>query len=220
MTTASDTRTELVFILDRSGSMYGLESDTIGGFNRIIAEQRKLPGTVHVTTVLFDDVVETLHDHVDLATVKPLTEEEYFVRGCTALLDAIGMTVKQANARQKKDPAGRPDHTMIVITTDGFENASGTYDFKTVRKMVEKRQKKNGWEFMFLGANMDAIKTAAGIGISAKCAARYMPDSQGTEVLFGAVSQAAACMRMDECMDGALDSVRADYEKRGKGQSA
>lgn len=216
MTTANDTRTDLVFILDRSGSMYGLESDTIGGFNRIIAEQSELPGTVRVTTVLFDDIVETLHDHIDLAAVKPLTEKEYFVRGCTALLDAIGTTVKTVNKRQKEDPAGRPEHTMVVITTDGMENASCVYDFKTVRKLVEKRQKKNGWEFLFLGANMDVIKAAGDIGISANRAARYMPDSQGTEVLYNAVGRAVTCMRLDECMDGALDSVRTDYTARGK----
>lgn len=208
--------TELVFILDRSGSMGGLESDVIGGFNDMIARQKELPGAVRVTTVLFDHAVETLHDRTPLERVAPLTARDYTVRGCTALLDAIGSTVRRINKRQKADPSGRPDHTIVVITTDGLENASTRFSLDEVRALVEKRTKKNGWEFLFMGANMDAIATAAGLGIGAARAATYVNDAQGTAAVYAAACDAVAQMRMGSSLDaGWKSAIEKDTAARG-----
>ena len=160
--------TELVFILDRSGSMAGLETDTIGGFNSMLNKQKGEPGDAVVTTVLFDDKYELLHDRIPIQGVQPLNDRQYYVRGCTALLDAIGRTVaKVKQAHAGIDPAYRPDKVLFVITTDGYENASREYSWETVKNLVE-AQKAQGWEFLFLGANLDAVGTAARFGIHAE----------------------------------------------------
>ncbi len=194
---AAQKTTELVFILDRSGSMAGLEPDTIGGFNAMIAKQRKLPGRGFVTTVLFDDEVQVLTEHEPLESVGELTEDRYYVGGCTALLDAVGETVARVNKAQKANPEGRPDHTIVVITTDGMENASTHYSLEKVRRAIEKRQHKNGWEFIFLGANIDAVSTAGHMGIHAKRAADYDTSPDGTRAVYQAVDAALCAIRME-----------------------
>lgn len=159
--------TELVFILDRSGSMSGLESDTIGGFNSMIAKQQKEEGEAIVSTVLFDDVTDVIHDRVPIGDIKKLTEEDYFVRGCTALLDAVGGAIHHiGNVHKYAREEDRPTKTLFVITTDGLENASRNYSFKDVKKMIERQKEKYNWEFLFLGANIDAIEVAGNMGIS------------------------------------------------------
>ena len=190
--------TELVFILDRSGSMGGLESDTIGGFNSMIKKQKKEDGEAFVSTVLFDDVTEVIHDRVPIRDVKKLTEDEYFVRGCTALLDAVGGAIDHiGNIQKYAREEDRPAKTLFVITTDGLENASKRYTFKKVKTMIKRQQEKYNWEFLFLGANIDAIEVAGNMGISKDRAANYHCDEMGTalnyEVLEKAVSRVRAC---------------------------
>ena len=181
--------TEMVFILDRSGSMSGLESDTIGGFNGMIEKQKKEEGTALVTTILFDDQYEILHDRLALSEVPKMTEKDYTVRGCTALLDAVGRTIRHISSIHKyARPEDVPAHTVFVITTDGMENASQKYSYDAVREMIEAK-KKQGWEFMFIGANIDAAAEAARIGISRENAANYAADSIGTGTVFAAVSR-------------------------------
>lgn len=187
--------TELVFILDRSGSMAGLEQDTIGGFNAMIEKQKALEGECFVTTVLFDHEITTLHDRKRLAEIAPLTDRDYTVRGCTALIDAIGATVSKISsihryARKEDVPAT----TMFVITTDGLENASKEFSSDAVKKMIEDK-KKLGWEFLFIGANIDAVETAKHFGISEDRAVNYHADKRGTSVVFNAVSRAVGCAR-------------------------
>ncbi len=194
--------TEVVFILDRSSSMGGLESETIDGYNKTLAKQRELSGETRVTTVLFDNRSTTIIDRVDLNNVKPMTHKDYRVQGCTALLDAMGETIHHINKLQKTDFAGRPDHTIFVITTDGMENASHTYTLKKVRNMVEKRRQKNNWEFLFLGANIDAIETAENLGIPRRNAATYLSDSRGTAVMHEAVGNALEDLSFMGCIDG------------------
>ena len=187
--------TELVFILDRSGSMGGLESDTIGGFNGMIKKQQKEEGEANVTTVLFDDQIETIHDRFPLEIVKPLTEEDYYVRGCTALLDAVGNNEKKVENIQRRLPDDRKAEKIIfVITTDGLENASREYTSNMVKKMIEENQK-NGWQFIFLGANMDAVKEAGNLGIRPERAVTYKNDSKGVELNYEAVGSVLSCMR-------------------------
>ncbi len=189
------TKTELVFILDRSGSMCGLEADTIGGYNSMLAKQKALPDSANVTTVLFDDRCELLHDKADIQTVAPITNKEYYARGCTALLDAMGMAIQKMVTDQKfAPPQNRADKVMFVITTDGMENASREYTFETVRSLVE-QQKKKGWEFLFLGANIDAISTAGRFGIGADRAVNYHADSEGTALNYEVVSDTISMMR-------------------------
>ena len=207
--------TELVFILDRSGSMAGLEDDTIGGFNAMIEKQKKEDGECFVTTVLFDHEVETLHDRVPLKEVEAMTNEEYYVRGCTALIDAIGMTVKhieEVHRYIRKEDV--PARTVFVITTDGLENASKEYSADKVRKMIEEK-KKDGWEFLFIGANIDAVETAKHFGIGADRAVNYHADKKGTAVLFNcvcrAVSKARACAPM--AADWSRE-IEEDFESR------
>ena len=160
--------TEVVFILDRSGSMSGLEGDTIGGFNSMIKKQRKEEGEAYISAVLFDDQTEVLYDRVPVAKVEPMNDKQYYVRGCTALLDAIGGAIHHiANVHKYAREEDRPEKTLFIITTDGMENASHIYDYKKVKKMVEKEKDKYGWEFLFLGANIDSIETAGRFGISA-----------------------------------------------------
>ena len=159
--------TELVFILDRSGSMQGLEKDTIGGFNAMLEKQKKEPGEALVSTVLFDDRIEVLHDRVKLGEVRPITEKEYCVRGCTALLDAVGGAIRHiGNIHKYARPEDVPERTLFVITTDGMENASRRYTADKVRRMIEHEKEKYGWEFLFLGANIDAVETAGSLGIA------------------------------------------------------
>lgn len=188
--------TELVFILDRSGSMAGLESDTIGGFNSLIEKQRKHDGECYVSTVLFDNVSEVIHDRVKLADVKPMTDKEYFVKGSTALIDAIGCAIHHiGNIHKYARPEDVPEHTMFVITTDGQENASHKYSSDEVKKMVERQKEKYGWEFLFIGANIDSVETAKHFGIGADRAVNYHADKQGTAVLYDTVADAVCCMR-------------------------
>ena len=190
--------TELVFLLDRSGSMQGLEGDTIGGFNSMLEKQKKEPGDVRVTTVLFDDKYELLHDRLDIHSMAPITEHEYYVRGCTALLDAIGRTIQKiANVQKHTAPEHRADKVLFVITTDGMENASRKYSYKQIHDMIEREKAEFGWEFLFLGANIDAIAVANRFGIDADRAVNYHADSLGTqlnyEVLSEAITQVRAC---------------------------
>lgn len=208
--------TELVFILDRSGSMAGLESDTIGGFNGLIDKQKKVDGKAFVTTVLFDNQQKTVHDRIDLAEVAPMTEKEYYVGGSTALLDAVGDTVTHIEKIHKYvRPEDVPAHTMVVITTDGMENSSHRWRAADVKKLVEKK-KEGGWEFLFLGANIDAVSEAARFGIDADRAVRYCNDSVGVRKNFSAVGKAMASLRRDACMPASWkEEIEEDYKSRG-----
>ena len=190
--------TEMVFVLDRSGSMSGLAADTIGGFNELIEKQKKIEGDAYVTTVLFDHEYEVLHDHVALGEVAPLTDKEYFARGSTALLDAVGRTINAVGARLAATPEEeRPAHVVFVITTDGMENASREYTAKQVREMVEHQQQKYSWQFVFLGANMDAVSEARNLGISAKYAADFTPTGRGVNRMYAkALDNVMCCERM------------------------
>lgn len=204
--------TELVFVIDKSGSMSGLEKDTIGGFNSMLNKQRDEEGEVAITTVLFDDKMQVLHDRADLAKVANLTNKDYQVGGCTALLDALGRTIKHINKVQKSLPEDEcPDRTMFIITTDGQENSSHEYSYEKIRKMIEKKREKKQWEFLFLGANMDAISAAADIGIQAGRAVRYCCDSVGTAVNYRSLSKAISKYR--ECDDEHLADVLTDWDE-------
>jgi len=209
--------TELVFILDRSGSMSGLEADTIGGFNAMIEKQKKEAGEAYVSTILFDNESQVIHDRLTLNSVPRLTEEEYFVRGCTALLDAIGGAIHHiGNVHKYVRKEDVPQRTLFVITTDGMENASREYSYHKVRKMIERQKEKYGWEFLFLGANIDAAREAKRFGISADHAANYHCDEQGTalnyEVISEAVSRVRCCAPLTADWKARIDE---DFEKRG-----
>ena len=208
--------TEVVFILDRSGSMSGLEADTIGGFNATLEKQKKLPGEVLWSTVLFDDRHEVVHDRVPIAKIENLTENEYYVRGCTALLDAIGRAVHHIGTIHKyARPEDVPGKTLFVITTDGMENASREYSYADVKRMIERQTEKYGWEFLFLGANMDAVSVAGRMGIRADRSASYINDGQGIANNYEAVSAAMCCVRSTgRVAPEALDRVRKDFAKR------
>jgi uncharacterized protein YegL len=187
--------TEMVFILDRSGSMSGLEKDTIGGYNSLLEKQKQEPGEAVITTVLFDDRCELLHDRINLKGVEPITGKEYFVRGSTALLDAIGRIVdKTVNAQKNTAEDEKAENVMFVITTDGLENSSREYRYDKIKAMIE-RQKEAGWEFLFIGANIDAVEVASKYGISADYAANYHADSRGTERMFFSLNKAMECKR-------------------------
>lgn len=207
--------TELVFILDRSGSMAGLEQDTIGGFNSMIKKQKQDEGECYVTTVLFDHEIITLHDRVSLDKIESMTDRDYSVRGCTALIDAIGTTVKHIeDVHRYQRPEDVPSNTVFVITTDGLENASKEYSADQVRKMIGK-QKELGWEFLFIGANIDAVGTAAGFGIGADRAVNYRADSQGTEVLYGTVCEAVSSVRASRPLGNSWSKkISEDFESR------
>jgi len=188
--------TEIVFILDRSGSMSGLESDTIGGFNSMIEKQKKEEGEALISTVLFDHECEVIHDRVDLTKIPPMTDKEYYVRGCTALLDAIGGAIRHiGNIHKYARPEDVPEHTLFVITTDGLENASKVYDSDKVKSMIERQKTKYGWEFLFLGANIDAVETAKSFGISEERAVNYHCDSAGTQLNYAVLSDAISTVR-------------------------
>lgn len=212
--------TEIVFILDRSGSMAGLEDDTIGGFNAFIAKQKKEDGEALISTVLFDDRSEVIYDRVDLRKIEPMTDRQYYVRGCTALLDALGGAIHHiGNVHKYAREEDRPEKTLFIITTDGMENASRRYDYDRVRKMVERQKEKYNWEFLFLGANMDAIETAGHFGISKDRAVNFVCDSEGTklnyEVLSAAVTGFRACKSAaPKLADDWCDAIEADYKKR------
>lgn len=199
--------TELVFILDRSGSMGGLESDTIGGFNGMLGKQKKEEGEANVTTVLFDDQIETIHDRFPIHAVKPLTDADYYVRGCTALLDAVGSTVKKVENIQNRLPEEmKAEKIIFVITTDGQENASREYTVNMVKKMIEKNQEK-GWQFIFMGANMDAVKEAANLGINPSRAVSYKNDSQGVQLNYSVAGNILSNLRNNDYRNGEEDKM-------------
>ena len=201
--------TELVFIIDRSGSMGGLESDTIGGFNAMLKEQQALEGEAVVTTVLFDDKYELLHDRINLKGVAPLTDKDYTVRGYTALLDAVGKTINKIRDVQSNTAEDyRAEKVMFVIITDGEENASREYAVKQVKALIERQKEKYGWEFIFLGANMDAVKEAGKLGISADRASNWQADCIGTGAAFGALSAASSSYRAGKGLKGWADKLK------------
>ena len=210
--------TEIVFILDRSGSMAGLEEDTIGGFNALIEKQRTEPGEAYVSTVLFDNYSEVIHDRVQLDRVPKMTRKEYYVRGCTALLDAVGGAIKHiSTVHRYAREEDRPEKTLFVITTDGMENASHRYRYPEVRQMIEKQKKDHGWEFLFLGANIDAAREAARFGITEDRAANYHADRQGTAVVYEAVSETVCNIRAQRPMQANWkEKIDRDFGSRRK----
>ena len=210
--------TELVFILDKSGSMAGLESDTIGGFNALIEKQKKEEGRCFVTTVLFSSESVTVHDRLELEKVPKMTDEIYFVGGCTALIDAIGGTVDHISAIHKyARPEDVPEKTVFVITTDGLENASRKYTADSVRKTVESKKNEKGWEFLFIGANIDSVRTARTFGIDEDKAVDYVPDAAGTRVVYEAVAESLVQVRKSGPLGGSWKKrISEDYENRGK----
>lgn len=188
--------TELIFILDRSGSMGGLESDTIGGYNAMLKKQMEAEGSAYITTVLFDDEYELLHDRINLKGVKPITEKEYFVRGTTALLDAFGKSIQKiVNVQRNTSDDEKAEKVLFVITTDGLENASREYSYTKVRAMIEKQKSRYGWEFIFLGANIDAVSEAEKFGIDSSRAAQFHNDKDGIELNYKVVSEAICELR-------------------------
>lgn len=209
--------TELVFILDKSGSMAGLESDTIGGFNAMLQKQKAVDGPCRITTALFDHRYELLHDRIDIQAVSPMTGKDYSVGGSTALLDAIGRTIQKLAAVQKNTAEEyRAENVMFVIITDGAENASREYSSTQVKAMIQQEKEKYGWEFVFLGANIDAVETAGRFGIPADRAADYVPDRAGTALNFQMMSETVTAFRKTRVMPQApLDAIRKDMQKRG-----
>ena len=209
--------TELVFILDRSGSMSGLEADTIGGFNSMVEKQRREEGRAYVSTVLFNQESRVVHDRLDVQKVEPMTQEIYSVGGCTALLDAIGDAVKHiGNIHKYARPEDVPAHTLFVITTDGMENASRRYTGDQIRKLVERQKEKYGWEFLFLGANIDAVETARNIGIGVDRAVDYCCDSAGTQLNYEVLAECVSDVRAGRGVRAGWSArIREDHEKRG-----
>lgn len=214
---AKNNVTELVFILDRSGSMSGLEEDTIGGFNAMLQKQKKENGEAYVSTILFDNVSEVLHDRIKLKDVPKMTDEEYTVRGCTALMDAIGGAIRHiGNIHKYARPEDVPAHTMFIITTDGMENASVHYSSDEVKNMIERQKVKYGWEFLFIGANIDAVETAARFGIERNRAVNYRADSQGTRILYDTISAPISALRANKVIDEDWGKrIAEDHAKRG-----
>ena len=212
--------TELVFILDRSGSMRGLEADTIGGFNSMVEKQRREEGHCLVSTVLFDHEIKVLHDRVDLNELQPMTEKDYFVCGCTALLDAIGGAIHHiGNIHKYARPEDVPEHTLFVIITDGLENASRRYTSDEVKAMVKRQKEQYGWEFLFLGANIDAVETAGHFGISADRAVNYHADSAGTELNYEVLSDAIRDVRASMPLPSSWkDRIDDDFRHRKAGR--
>ena len=220
--------TELVMILDRSGSMQGLEADTIGGFNGMIEKQKKEDGEAYVSVILFDDINEVLYDRVPVGKVEHMTDKQYFVRGCTALLDAVGGAIHHiGNVHKYAREEDVPEKTIFVITTDGMENASRRYSYEKVRRLIERQKEKYNWEFLFLGANIDAVKEAARFGIQAR-AANWVHDSAGAALNYSVLSNAISGARaagsareMNEMFDSdeAMEPIRRDYLRRGKSKT-
>lgn len=209
--------TELVFILDRSGSMSGLESDTIGGYNAMLAKQKKEPGEAVITTVLFDDRYELLHDRINLHGIVPITDKEYYVRGNTALLDAIGKTInKIGNVQKHTAEDERSEHVMFVITTDGMENSSREFGYEKIRQMIEHQKNKYGWEFIFLGANIDAIATAERFGIGKDRATNFNADGEGTLLNYEVISETVSSLRANRPISESWkERIEEDFKKRG-----
>ena len=210
--------TELVFIIDRSGSMSGLESDTIGGYNAMLEKQKKEQGEAVITTVLFDDKYELLHDRINIRGVEPITERDYFVRGSTALLDAVGKTINKIGHVQKHtSEEERAERVMFVITTDGMENASREFTREKIREMITHQKVKYGWEFIFLGANIDSAEAADRFGIGRDMAADYNSDSEGTRLNYEVISQTVSDIRARRSISkewkGRIDE---DRERRGE----
>lgn len=216
--------TEVVFILDRSGSMGGLEADTIGGFNAMIRKQKAEVGDAYISTILFDDCTEVLHDRIPVGQVEPMNEKQYYVRGCTALLDALGGAIHHiGNVHRYAREEDRPEKTLFIITTDGMENASCRYNYQKVKMMVERQQAKYGWEFLFLGANIDSISVAGRFGIRAERAVDYVCDGDGIQMNFEAIGNTVSAVRraktveeVDMMVRESWEPVRADYTKRNK----
>lgn len=208
--------TEIVFILDRSGSMAGLEEDTIGGFNSMIDRQKRTEGEAYISTVLFDNVSEVIHDRVAVQKIQPLTREDYMVRGCTALLDAIGGAIHHiGNVHKYAREEDVPEHTLFVITTDGMENASRYYTSDQVKNMIERQKEKYGWEFLFLAANIDAVETARKYGIGKDRAVNYRADSRGTRLNYEVLSDAIDAVRGNEVLgENWKERIDQDYEDR------
>ena len=210
--------TEIVFILDRSGSMSGLEADTVGGFNAMIAKQKREPGEALISTVLFDDESVVIHDRVPVQNIAPMTERDYYVRGCTALLDAIGGAIHHiGNVHKYARTEDVPEHTLFVITTDGMENASRRYDGERVKQMIERQKARHGWEFLFLGANIDAAKEAARFGISSDRAVTYKCDEIGTALNYEVIGETVACFCASRPISADWkDSIEEDVRERGR----
>lgn len=218
--------TELVMILDRSGSMQGLEKDTIGGFNSMIEKQKKEDGEAYVSVVLFDDVSEVLYDRVGIGKVEQMTDRQYYVRGCTALLDAVGRAIRHiGNVHKYARPEDVPEKTLFIITTDGMENASSEFSYDMVRRMIERQKERYHWEFLFLGANIDAVREAGQFGIRPERAVRYEHDAVGTELNFRVMSNVVSCARTAgsaEDMENMFDQeellapIREDFNRRHK----
>ena len=212
--------TELVFILDRSGSMGGLENDTIGGFNSMLAKQQVQPGECRITTVLFDNEYEILHDRIDIKAVKPISNEQYFVRGSTALLDAVGNTInKIGNAQKHTAKDYRANKVLIVITTDGMENSSREFCYSKIKSMIKHQKSKYSWEFIFLGANIDAVEVAGSFGIPRTRAVNFHNDSEGIELNFKVLNETVAMYR--KAPKGAVldqawsEEIQKDFDSRG-----
>ena len=212
----SNALTEMVFVMDKSGSMSGLEDDTIGGFNSLIKKQKKLDGSCFVTTVLFSDSMQTIHDRVELQDVKEMTSEDYQPMGCTALYDALGNTINHiANIHKYGKKEDVPGKTMFVIITDGYENASVEYSHAALKKLIEQKKKKDDWEFLFIGANIDAVKAAKNIGIAGNRAANYCSDERGTGVVFESLSAPmAACRGRKKIADDWSAEIEEDLKNR------
>jgi len=206
---------EVVFIMDRSGSMSGLEEDTIGGFNAMLEKQKKESGNIIWSTVLFDHISEVVHDRVPVDKVKELDSDTYYVRGSTALLDAVGGAIHHiGNVHKYARPEDRPEKTLFVITTDGMENASRRYNYDKVRQMIQRQKEKYGWEFLFLGANMDAVTEAGKMGIRPERAVRFKCDKQGLRGAYESVAEATARYCVSSMSDGWKRSIEKDYEER------
>ena len=210
--------TELVFILDRSGSMHGLEADTLGGFNSMLEKQKNEEGDAYVSTVLFNDHSVVIHDRVDIRKVEPMTREQYQVYGCTALLDAVGGAIHHiGNIHKYAREEDVPVKTLFVIITDGMENASHKYSLSKVKKMIEREKEKYGWEFLFLGANIDAVSTARGLGIDEDRAVKYCCDEQGTALNYDAIGKVASCLRKNMAVPGSWKrEIERDEAARGR----
>lgn len=213
-------KTEIVFILDRSGSMSGLEDDTIGGYNSMLKKQQEEEGEARITTVLFDNEYKIIHDRGDIKEIRPLTHKEYYVRGTTALLDAIGITInKIISATKNTKKEYQADKVMFVIITDGMENSSQEYTYEKIKRMIEKQKEDYKWEFIFLGANIDAVETASRFGIAEDRAANYHADSQGTVLNYEAVSDVISDVRMErKVKENWKAEIDKDYEKRSGGK--